>query len=103
MISQNFYNKKNLIKVYLNGKVSHFAIKDASVTLEWCNYVMKADETIYSLAEKLFGDGLAFMWTYIADNNIPRMPDDWKAGDIIKIPKVIIRDSDSIKTLYADV
>lgn len=100
MISSAFYNKKNLITQYLGGKVNHYPIKDASVTLEWYEYVLKANETIYIVAEKLFGDTLDYMWTYIADNNAPIHPDDWRAGDTIRLPKVIIRDSDTLKAIY---
>lgn len=98
MISPVFYNKKRLVSVYLDGKVPHFPIKDASFTLEWYEYIIKANETIYTIAEKIFGENLEYMWTYIADNNPPRHPDDWKTGDIIRLPKIIVRDSDTINT-----
>ena len=100
MISNTFYNKKNLITQYLGGKVQHYPIKDGSITLEWYEYTLKAGETLYSVTEKLFGVGLEHLWTYIADNNTLIRPDDWKAGDIIRLPKIIIRDSDSIRTNY---
>ena len=103
MISPTFYNKKNLITQYLGGKVQHYPIKDKSVTLEWYDYVLKVNETIYSVAERIFGDNLEYLWTYIADNNTLIHPDNWKAGDIIRLPKVIIRDSDTIKQTYQNV
>lgn len=103
MISPTFYNKKNLITQYLGGKVQHYPIKDNSVTLEWYDYVLKVNETIYSVAERIFGDNLEYLWTYIADNNTLIHPDNWKAGDIIRLPKVIIRDSDTIKQTYQNV
>lgn len=100
MISNTFYNKKNLITQYLGGKVQHYPIKDGSITLEWYEYTLKAGETLYSITEKLFGADLGHLWTYLADNNAPIHPDDWKAGDKIKLPKLIIRDSDTIRTNY---
>lgn len=103
MISPTFYNKKNIVKVLLGGGIYHFPAKDPSVTVEWYDYVMKANETLYTIAAKLFGKNLEYMWTYIADNNPPRMPDSWNAGDIIRLPKIIIRDSDTIKPLYSNV
>ena len=96
MISQNFYNKKNLTSQFLGGKVSHFPIKDPSVTSDWYDYIIKADETIYTIASRIFGINLEHLWTYIADNNPPRHPDEWSPGDVIKLPKVIIRDSDTL-------
>lgn len=94
MISPSFYNKKNLVTQFLGGKVAHYPIKDASVTLEWYEYVLKVDENLYTVAAKIFGDDLEYLWTYIADNNPPRLPDAWNPGDIIRLPKIIIRDSD---------
>lgn len=103
MINGTFYNKRNLVMQYLGGKAPHYAIKDPSVTLEWYDYVIKANENIYTIAAKIFGDGLEYMWTYIADNNPPRFPDDWNPGDFIRLPKIIIRDSDTINNSYANV
>ena len=94
MISPIFYNKKRLESSYLGGKVEHFPIKSRSVTLEWYDHVVLDGESIYSIAERVFGKGLTYMWTYIADNNILRHPDSWKVGDIIRLPKIIVRDSD---------
>lgn len=98
MISSAFYNKKNVVNQLLGGKVSHYPIKDPSVTIEWYEYVMKHNETLYTVAEKIFGSDLEHLWTYIADNNPPRLPDDWHVGDIVRLPKIIIRDSDIISS-----
>ena len=93
MINNGFYNYRNLKEEYLGGKVQHYPIKDASVTLEWYEYVVKAGETLYSIAAKVFGSTMMQNWTYIADNNPPRNPDDWRMGDVLRLPKVIIRDT----------
>lgn len=97
MISPTFYNKKNTKSVFLNGKVKHYPIKNPSVTLESYNYILKKGETLYSIAERLFGKNLDYLWTYIADNNPLKHPDDWHEGDIIRLPRVIIKDSDTQK------
>lgn len=102
MISPTFYNKKNLIAQFLGGKVYHYPIKDASVTLEWYEYIIRSNENIYTIASKIFGKGMEHLWTYIADNNPPRRPDEWRPGDIIRLPKVIIRDSDTIIPRYTN-
>ena len=103
MISPTFYNNRNVVAEYLGGLVPHYAIKDPSVTLEWYEYILKVNETLYTVASKIFGEGLENMWTYIADNNPPRPVDDWAAGDIIRLPRVIIRDSDIIKQEFQNV
>lgn len=99
MISSIFYNRANLVKVFFEGKALHFPLKDASVTLIWYNYTMTSVDSIYTLAVKVFGENLEYMWTYIADNNHIKHPDSWKTGDIIKLPKVIVRDTDTDSTL----
>ena len=98
MISPSFYNKRNVVNQLLGGKVSHYPIKDASVTVEWYEYVIKSNEDLYKIAERVFGENLEHLWTYIADNNPPRLPDDWHVGDIIRLPKIIIKDSDTINS-----
>lgn len=103
MISPVFYSKKNLVAQFLGGKVKHYPIKDPSITIEWYDYVVKTNENLYSIASRVFGRDLTYMWTYIADNNPPRFPDDWNPGDIIRLPKIIIRDSDTIKTFNKNV
>lgn len=100
MISPNFYTKNNLVLKFLEGKISHYPVKDKSITTEWYVHTIRANENIYSLAVKIFGDNMGHLWTYIADNNPPRLPDDWNAGDVIRLPKIILKDTDTIKTSY---
>ena len=103
MISPNFYTNGNLVTQYLGGKVLHFPIKDKSITVEWYDYKVKANEDLYIIASRIFGENMEHLWTYIADNNPTKMPDDWKMGDVLRLPKVIIRDSDTITTRYNNV
>ena len=53
MINASFYNKKNTVNQLLGGKVTHYPIKNPSVTLEWYEYVIKVNETLYTIAEKI--------------------------------------------------
>lgn len=100
MISQAFYNKNNLVYQYLDGKVAHYPAKDPSVTLEWYDYILMAGETLYTVASRIFGENLEYLWTHIADNNSLRHPDDWRAGDIVHLPRIIIRDSDTLRPQF---
>lgn len=95
MISPAFYNKKNIVTSFLGGKTQHYPIKSPSVTWKWYDYTLMAHETLYTVAARIFGANLEYMWTLIADNNPPRHPDEWNAGDVIRLPKIIIRDSDT--------
>lgn len=100
MINSDFYTVSNTARVYLEGKVPHFIAKDPTITLEQYPYTIKLGETIYSIAEKVFGKGLGHLWTIIADNNPPRMPDDWAVGDVVYLPRVILKDSIQKVTSY---
>lgn len=95
MINPQFYNDYDLVHQYLGGKIAHFPIKSKSVVISTYNYTLKEGENLYTLAAKVFGDNLQNMWTYIADCNPPRHPDDWTMGDVVKLPRVIIRDSET--------
>lgn len=103
MININFYTQNRLIYQFLERKVPHYPVKDASITTEWYEYTVKGFENLYTIAAKVFGTGMEHLWTYIADNNPPRQPDEWRMGDIIKLPKIIIRDSDTLNVLYSNV
>lgn len=103
MISSNFYKKRNLSADLLGGKVAHYAVKDPSITIEWYNYTVKSHENLYTITANVFGKGKEHLWTYIADNNPPRSPFDWEMGDIVRLPKVIIKESDTLRTLYSNV
>lgn len=102
MINKNFYNSKNLIKQYLGGKVSHYPIKDASVTIKDYNYRLVAGDSIHVIAEGVFGRGMDNLWPYLADNNRLNHPDDWTIGDVFKLPLIIIKDTDNLSTKYTD-
>jgi len=98
MISSTFYNKVNRTTELSRSGVKHYPIKEPSVTIEWYDYVIKYGENLHKIAEKIFGAGLGHLWTYIADNNPPRHPDEWREGDIIRLPKTIIRDTETQRT-----
>lgn len=100
MISPAFYNKKRLESVFLGGKVPHFPVKDRSVVTETKEYVLKYGEDFYTLAERIFGYGLSHMWTYIADCNPDVRMEELKEGDMILLPRKIIRDGDTQTTIY---
>lgn len=95
MINSQFYNSFDLVHQYLGGKISHYPVKDKSIVKSTYDYILKDNENLYTLAAKIFGDNLQYMWTYIADCNPPRHPDDWNTGDIVKLPLVVIRDSET--------
>ena len=96
MISNGFYNYHNLKQEYLGGKVKHYPIKDASITLEWYEYIVKANEKLYGGHP---GDDATACVVKIRKRepmNLlfgpPRNPDDWNVGDVIRLPKIIVRD-----------
>jgi hypothetical protein len=94
MINPLFYAKERVVKEFLGGKIGHYQIKESSVALEVEEYTLKAQEDVYTLAAKLFGKDYDDFWTYIADINMLRDLDEWKAGDVILLPKILLRDTE---------
>lgn len=91
MISPQFYTDDNVAQVYLGGKRPHYLQKSRDVTIEGYDYAMDFGEDMYTLGLKLFGQTQLRNWTYIADGNKLKMPDEWEAGDVIKLPTVILQ------------
>lgn len=99
MISPTFYVKNNAVKTYFGGKVSHYAIKDKSTVIGTYDYILSYGEDMYSIAETLFGQEKQYLWTVLADINPLRDPFDWSAGDVIKIPLLIVNEGVTLKRL----
>lgn len=97
MINTYFYSNNNLVHQYLDGKVAHYPIKDRSVVLSTYKYVLKEGENFYTIAAEIFGNDAQEDWTYLADCNPIRHPDDWQAGDVVNLPLEIINDSDTLE------
>lgn len=92
MISPKFYNPENTVALYFGGKVSHYLRKDATVVLKKYPYTVKAGETLYTIARRLFGPDNEHYWTIIADINPLRPPDGWGPGEEILLPEIILND-----------
>lgn len=91
MISSSFYNKKRLCTLYASAP--HFPHKQSAVILKHSKHILRQGETVYTLAEKYFGEGNDAMWTFIADANPTRHPSYWKEGDVIRIPMLIVKET----------
>lgn len=93
MISPTFYTKDNLIQKYLNQKVKHYPRKDRTIVLEKRPYVVQVEDTLYSIAARLFGENGEYNWTIIADINYLRKPDELQVGETIWLPKVVLAET----------
>lgn len=98
MISPNYYTEANTQKTYLGGKVRHYMLKNRAVVLKKYPYVIKEGETIYSIAYKVFDSFGIHNWTIITDINQLRPISEWKAGDLIYLPEIILKDPE-IRTI----
>lgn len=94
MISPNFYDKSKAVKLYLNGKIRHYLLKERSVTLKSYPYVVRDGETYYSIALRVFGEEGMRHWTIIGDLNSLRQPEELRAGETIRLPEIILNDPD---------
>jgi uncharacterized repeat protein (TIGR01451 family) len=90
MISPEFYNKSTL-KVDDKGKKS-FPIKELAYSVVSYPYVLQEGDTLYSLAEKMFGNNTS-LWTVLADTNKARRFQDWQPGDTIMLPVSVVENT----------
>ena len=101
MINPNFYQPIKAVKIYFDGRVQHYLQRSRTVVLKKYPYVMKEGDDVYSLALRVFGETGMFFWTIIAECNNTKMPDQWRIGETIYLPEVILNDPE-IRTLDYD-
>lgn len=93
MISQGFYISDLAVQYFHAKTIKHFPIKDKTHVISKVPYTIKESDTIYSIASNWFGENNQFHWTIITDlNNYIRF-EDLQVGDIIYLPKIIIKDT----------
>jgi len=92
MISKHFYTENNLVQLFGNG-LQHYLVKPATVSLTSYPYEVQSGDTMYSLAKRIFGVDGEHNWTIISDLNYTRRPDELVAGEIIKLPLIILDDA----------
>ena len=100
MISKNFYKQSKLVNEFLGGRLQHYPIKEPTTVLTTREYTVQSGDTMYSLARTIFGDDFEYNWTIISDINFLRMPDELQAGEVIKLPIIILDDSHFTKIGY---
>lgn len=90
MIAKDFYNKSNLERKFFKGRFFHYPMRLPVTVTKKYSYTIKAGDTIYSLAEKVFGKGNEHLWYIIADCNAPRDIYEWETGESIFLPQEIV-------------
>lgn len=93
MIYPNFYRKENLEKSYFGGKAFHFPLRQRFVIVGQYRYTLREGEDLLLLAQKVFGAGYSYFWTIIAEINPTKSPDEWHAGEIVLLPKIVVANS----------
>lgn len=94
MIAPAFYkNTANQSTTYLRGKFKHFKQRTPTTVVGTYEYVLSYGDTMYNLAERLFGADSEHLWYILSDINQLRMPDEWVAGEKIKLPEIIVQES----------
>lgn len=93
MISREFYNKSNTRKDFFGKTRLHFANKDRYTVLTSFSYTLTFGENMYTLAEKIFGEGNEYLWPIIADINVLRDPTDWNESDEVLLPEIILNET----------
>lgn len=100
MISPNYYKDNNLVNLFLGGKVQHYLIKPPIVVVQTRDYQVQANDTMYTLAKRVFGVDNEHLWTIISDINFLRQPNELQAGEWIKLPVVILDEARYNKVNY---
>ena len=95
MISPSYYIKDRKVQFYLGGKISHYVVKPRAKILGFVYYTVQAGDTLYSIAAKLFDVQGEYNWTIIADLNYLRKPDELQVGEVIKLPTVILNETEA--------
>lgn len=92
MISPEYYNPDNTVQLFLGGKVKHFLRKPKSVVAKSFTLTTEYGDNLYMLASKLFGPQMERLWPIIGDINPARQPDEWRPGESVIMPEIIISD-----------
>jgi len=92
MIYQDKLNLNNVRSVYLTGKADHYMPVPRNKILETTEYDIKASDSINTISEFLFkfSGGGESNWTILCNTNRLRRPQDWRTGETLKIPLVIV-------------
>ncbi len=88
-----FHKTTTPITSSLSGGRLHFPIREETLVLEKSIHVLQRGENPYTLALALFNDDK--LYYFIADINEPKDPMQWETGEIIKLPQVIIQQSEA--------
>lgn len=91
MINFNFYIARNLVTKF--SKLRHYPRKDRHKIVKYKLYTVQVGDTAYSLAKRFFGKYREYHWTYICDLNGGRDPLSFVAGEVIKIPTVVVSET----------
>ena len=92
-ISPQYYKETNTVKVFFEGKRSHFLQKERAIVIDKYAYILNYGDDMYSLAARIFGKENQYLWTIIADINELREPTDWEVGETIYLPLLIVNES----------
>lgn len=93
MIYSEKLRAENVVKKLLTKRAEHYMPIERSKVIEERAYEMRPHDTIYTISQKLFGDGghSVSNWVHIADNNPLQRVQRWKPGDTINLPMLIVR------------
>lgn len=102
MIHPSFYRQENLRREYFGGRVPHHTIKRRSKAIGSYTYTLKAEETVFDLAPKVFGEDAQRNWTFLAELNTTRKPDEWDVNEVVTLPKIVVVNRESTLTKFSD-
>lgn len=100
MINPSFYILDRKVQSFLGGKVAHFPLRLRIKVLATTSYIVKDGDTMYNIASRLFGNIGEYNWTIISEINFLRKPDELIIGEEIKLPLVILSETETRLPTY---
>lgn len=91
MINSGFYINRNLANNFT--KLSHYPRREYHNIVAYVQYTCQEGDNAYTLAKKYFGKNGEHYWTFICDLNGRKLPEDFRTGEEIKIPTVVVSET----------
>ncbi len=90
MINSSYYTSSNAVIHSDVNKIKRFEVKPLDTVFSYRNHIVESGQDLYSLASTVFGKDSQYYWTIIAEDNLLRFPDDLIAGEVIRLPLLIL-------------
>jgi hypothetical protein len=89
MIAKTFHDNALIKGAYMGTTRPHYPLRELAEIQGFDEVTLMAGEDLYDLAIRIFGEGNEDLWYVLAESNPLRDPTDYKAGDVVRVPRVV--------------